>query len=247
MRAAVLREVGKPLVIVEVALEGPREGEVRLRIVASGICGSDLSNANGTLRTPLPVVLGHEAAGEVLETGAGVEEPARGDRVVVSLSPECGECLFCQEGKPHFCVQMMPGMLHSTLVDGTTRLRAGGEAIHQLCGVGSFAEEAVVCARSCIRVPDDLPLERVCLLGCGVLTGAGAALNTARVQPGMCVAVRSGSSRHTVSPESSCTSPERVTRCARRRGPRSAMAPSTNRSRYFGSGHSLRANLPPGE
>jgi Zn-dependent alcohol dehydrogenase len=189
MRAAVLRTVGEPLVIEEVELEGPRAGEVRLRIAASGICGSDLSNANGTLRTPLPVVLGHEAAGEVLETGAGVDDLARGHRVVVSLSPECGECIFCREGKPHFCVQMMPGMLHSTLVDGTTRVRVGDEAIHQLCGVGSFAEEAVVCARSCIRVPDDLPLERVCLLGCGVLTGAGAALNTARLEPGMCVAV----------------------------------------------------------
>jgi Zn-dependent alcohol dehydrogenase len=134
-------------------------------------------------------VLGHEAAGEVLETGAGVTELAPGDRVVVSLSPECGECLFCQEGKPHFCVQMMPGMLHSTAVDGTTRLQSGGEPVFQLCGVGSFAEEAVVCASSCIRVPDDLPLERACLLGCGVLTGVGAALNTARVEPGMCVAV----------------------------------------------------------
>lgn len=189
MRAAVLREVGKPLVLEELTLEGPRAGEVRLRIAASGICGSDLSNANGTLRTPLPAVLGHEAAGEVLETGPGVQGLSPGDRVVVSLSPECGECLFCQEGKPNFCVQMMPGMLHSTLVDGTTRLSAGGEAIHQLCGVGSFAEEAVVCASSCIPVPDDLPLERICLLGCGVITGTGAALNTARVGPGMCVAV----------------------------------------------------------
>ena len=94
MRAAVLREVGKPLVIEDLELEGPHAGEVRLRIAASGLCGSDLSNANGTLRSPLPVVLGHEAAGEVLEIGAGVKELAPGDRVVVSLSPECGECLF---------------------------------------------------------------------------------------------------------------------------------------------------------
>jgi S-(hydroxymethyl)glutathione dehydrogenase/alcohol dehydrogenase len=189
MRAAVLREVGKPLVIEELSLEGPRAGEVRLRIAASGICGSDLANAKGTLRTPRPVVLGHEAAGEVLELGAGVKDLAPGDRVVVSLSPECGECIFCREGKPHFCVQMMPGMLKSTLVDGTTRLKSGGEAIYQLCGVGSFAEQAVVCASSCIRVPEGLPLERACLLGCGVLTGAGAVLNTARVERGMSVAV----------------------------------------------------------
>lgn len=189
MRGAVLREVGKPLGIEELELEAPHAGELRLGIAASGLCRSDLSNATGVLRTLLPVVLGHEAAGRVLEVGEGVSELRVGDRVVVGLSPECGECPFCREGKANFCVQMAPGMLHSAMPDGSTRISAAGEAIHQLCGVGSFAEQAVVPARSCIPVPDDIPLERACLLGCGVLTGAGAAFNTAKVGRGTGVAV----------------------------------------------------------
>jgi S-(hydroxymethyl)glutathione dehydrogenase/alcohol dehydrogenase len=189
MRAAVLHEVGKPLEIQDLELEAPHAREVRLRVAASGICRSDLSNANGTLRTPLPVVLGHEAAGVVFEVGDGVENVAPGDRVVVSLSPACGECLFCREGHPNLCLQMVPGMMGSTLPDGSTRLRLGDDAVFQLCGVGAFAEEAVVCARSCIAVPAEIPLERACLLGCGVITGAGAALNTPEVCEGASVAV----------------------------------------------------------
>jgi Zn-dependent alcohol dehydrogenase len=189
VRAAVLREVGKPLEIRDLELEGPRAGEARLRITASGICRSDLSNADGTLRTPLPVVLGHEAAGVVVETGEGVDDVAPGDRVVVALSPECGECLFCREGRPNLCLQMVPGMIGSTLPDGSTRLRMDDAAVYQICGVGSFAQEAVVWARSCIPVPPEIPLERACLLGCGVITGAGAALNTPEVTAGASVAV----------------------------------------------------------
>ena len=189
MRAAVLHEIGSPLEIRELEIEAPRAGEVGLRIVASGVCRSDYSVSRGTLRSPLPVVLGHEAAGVVERLGEGVEDLAVGDRVVVSLSPECGECPFCKEGRPNFCVRMMPGMIHSTMLDGSTRLRLEGKPVHQLCGVASMAEQAIVQARSCIPVPEDLPLERACLLGCGVLTGAGAALNAAAVQPGMSVAV----------------------------------------------------------
>lgn len=189
MRAAVFFEPGKALEIRELSLDPPREGEARLRIAASGVCRSDLSVTTGTLRSPLPVVLGHEAAGEVLETGPGVDGLAVGDRVIVSLSPECGECLFCREGRPNLCVQMAPGVMNSSMLDGTTRLRDGSDSIYQLCGIASFAEEAVVCARACIRVPDEVPLERACLLGCGVLTGVGAALNTAAIEPGMAVAV----------------------------------------------------------
>jgi Zn-dependent alcohol dehydrogenase len=189
MRGAVLREVGKPLEIVDLEIEGPREGEVRLEVAASGICRSDLSVTTGTLKSPLPVVLGHEAAGVVVELGPGVSQLAVGDRVVVSLSPACGECLFCKEGRANLCVQMFPGMLGSTMLDGSTRLRLNGEPVYQLCGIASFAEQAVVCARSCIRIETELPLERVCLLGCGVMTGAGAALNTREVTEGAAVAV----------------------------------------------------------
>jgi len=189
MQAAVLREIGKPVEIAELCCLPPRAGEVRLELSASGVCRSDLSVATGKLRSPLPVVLGHEAAGVVAELGDGVTGLAPGDRVVVSLTPACGSCLFCQEGHPNRCVQMVPGMVNSTLLDGSTRLRFGDEVVYQLCGVASFAEEAVVCARSCIRVEPEIPLVQACLLGCGVLTGAGAALNTPEVTAGAGVAV----------------------------------------------------------
>jgi Zn-dependent alcohol dehydrogenase len=143
----------------------------------------------GTLKSPFPVVLGHEAAGIVTELGEGVDSLALGDRVVVALSPACGECLFCNEGAPNRCLQMIPGVMHSTMLDGTTRLRWKGEPVHQLCGIASLADQAVVNAGACVRVPDDIPLERACLLGCGVITGAATALNTPEVDPSAHVAV----------------------------------------------------------
>lgn len=189
MRAAVLREIGRDVEVEEVEILPPAKGEVLLDVVASGICRSDLSVTDGTLKSPVPVVLGHEAAGVVRALGEGVERLSVGDRVVVALTPACGECLFCKEGAPNRCLEMVPGMMMSTMLDGTTRLRSGGETVYQLCGVASFAEQAVVNARACIAVGDAVPLERACLLGCGVLTGAGAALNTKEVGPGAAVAV----------------------------------------------------------
>lgn len=189
MRALLLREVGRPPELADLELEGPREGEVRLRIEASGVCRSDLSVATGVLRSPVPVVLGHEAAGVVLEVGPGVTAPRPGDRVVVSLSPACGECTFCREGRANFCTEMIPGMVRSVLRDGSTRLRKDGQPVHHQCGVASLAEEAVVDARCCVPVPDEVPLSRACLLGCGVLTGYGAAVHAAELGPGRSVAV----------------------------------------------------------
>ncbi len=189
MQAAVLHEIGKPLEIADVEIDAPRAGEVRIEVAASGVCRSDLSVATGTLKSPLPVVLGHEAAGIVAELGEGVGDLSVGDRVVVSLTPACGDCLFCREGHPNRCVKMVPGMVGSTMLDGSTRLRQGDQGVYQLCGIASFAEQAVVCARSCIPVEPAVPLEQACLLGCGVLTGAGAALNTPEVSEGAGVAV----------------------------------------------------------
>ncbi len=189
MRAAVLHAPGQPLRIEEVEIAPPRAGEVRIRVVATGVCRSDLAVARGTLRSPLPVVPGHETAGIVVEVADDVDEIAPGDRVVVALTPACGQCIFCCDGRPNLCVGMAPGMIGSTMLDGTTRLRLADRAVYQLCGVAGFAEEAVVCARACVRVPEPIPLERACLLGCGILTGAGAVLNTAGVQAGMSVAV----------------------------------------------------------
>jgi S-(hydroxymethyl)glutathione dehydrogenase/alcohol dehydrogenase len=189
VRAAVLHEIGRPLEIAELEIDAPRTGEVRIEVAASGVCRSDLSVTTGTLKSPLPVVLGHEAAGVVTELGGGVRDLAVGDRVVVSLTPACGECLFCKEGHPNRCVKMVPGMVGSTMLDGTTRLHRRGESVYQLCGVASFAEQAVVCAGSCIRVEPEIPLEQACLLGCGVLTGAGAAFNTPEICAGASLAV----------------------------------------------------------
>ncbi len=189
MLGAVLCETGRPVEISDLEIEDPRSGEVKIDVVASGICRSDLSVTTGILKSPLPVVLGHEAAGIVSELGEGVSHLSLGDRVVVALTPACGDCLFCREGAPNRCLQMVPGMMGSTMLDGSTRLRREGEIVYQLCGVASFAEQAVVCARSCVPVGRDIPLERACLLGCGVLTGAGAAFNTPEISDGASVAV----------------------------------------------------------
>ncbi len=189
MKAAVLRSQGEPMRIEELHLDDPKEKEVRIRVVASGVCHSDYSVAHGVLRSPLPVVLGHEAGGIVEEVGPGVEDLAPGDHVIAALTPSCGECPFCKEEKPFLCVQTIPTMGHSTMVDGTTRLRAGDEAVHQLCAIGSFAEQAVIPAGAAIKIPEDVSLETACLVGCGVTTGVGAVLNTAQVEPSTSVAV----------------------------------------------------------
>ncbi|MEE3330920.1 MAG: zinc-binding dehydrogenase [Myxococcota bacterium] len=188
-RGALLRGYGEKLEVVDLELAPPSAGEVRLRVVASGVCRSDLSVTHGVLKTPFPVVLGHEGAGIVEEVGEGVSEVALGDRVVVALTPACGECLFCREGAPNRCLEMVPGMIGSTMLDGTTRLSINGESVYQLCGVASFAEHAVVRARACIRVDDDVPLSRACLLGCGVLTGAGTVFNSDDIVAGTSLAV----------------------------------------------------------
>jgi Zn-dependent alcohol dehydrogenase len=189
MRAALLAAPGKPLEITDLEIQEPGPGEVKLRMAASGICRSDLSVTTGVLKSPCPVVLGHEGAGVVEALGEGVTELALGDRVVVSLSPACGDCIFCKEGAPNRCVQMVPGMIGSTMLDGTTRLSRGSEPVYQLCGVASFAEQAVVCARSCYVVDEEVPLERACLIGCGVLTGAGTVFNSPDIGPGKSLAV----------------------------------------------------------
>ena len=189
MRAAVLNQVGRPLEIEEIDIEAPKAGEVALRIVASGVCHSDYSVAHGVLHSPLPVVLGHEGAGVVEAVGEGVDTLEPGDHVIAALTPSCGSCPMCVEGKPFLCFQMGHTLGRSTLLDGTTRLRRGSERVHQLCGVASFAERAVIPAGAAIRVPREAPLEKVCLIGCGVTTGVGAVLNTARVEPGSSVAV----------------------------------------------------------
>jgi NDMA-dependent alcohol dehydrogenase len=189
-RAAVLTGLDQPLVIRDdVVVEAPRAGEIRIRVAACGVCRSDLSMQDGTLPVPMPVVLGHEASAVVEEVGEGVTDLAPGDHVVVSWVPQCGACFFCRRGQPHLCQTADAVLLTGGLLDGSPRLRLDGAPLFQMTGAGTFSEETVIPATSAVKVPHDLPLDVAALLGCAVLTGVGAALNTATIRPGDTVAV----------------------------------------------------------
>jgi alcohol dehydrogenase len=197
IRAAVLEAMGaprpyadsKPLKLAEVELAPPGPGEVLVRLGAAGLCHSDLSVINGDRPRPTPMVLGHEAAGTVEETGPGVEDLRKGDRVVMVFVPSCGHCLPCAEGRPALCEPGGAANTAGTLLSGARRLSRDGAAVHHHMGVSAFAEYATVSRRSLVKVPSDLPLEEAALFGCAVLTGVGAVVNTARVPPGASVAV----------------------------------------------------------
>ena len=197
-RAAVLREIGRrppfaestPLTIEDVELDGPGPGEVLVRVVAAGLCHSDLSVADGARPRPVPMVLGHEAAGIVEALGPGVTELTEGDRVVCSYLPSCGMCAECAGGRPVLCATAQAANREARLVTGRRPFTdADGAALHQHLGVSAFAEHTVMSPRSLIKVPDDVPLEVAAVFGCAVLTGVGAVLNTADVRPGDSVAV----------------------------------------------------------
>jgi NDMA-dependent alcohol dehydrogenase len=184
MKAAVLYQYKTPLKVEDVDLDAPKAGEVRVKIVANGICHSDYSVVHGVLRALLPVVLGYEGAGIVEEVGPEVTLVKPGDHVVLSLAPYCGHCYYCAIGRPVLCDNMRLTMGKGLMLDGTTRVKKNGTAIYQLAALGSLAQYAVVPAMACVKVADTVPLERVCLVGCGVMTGVGAAINTAKVEPG---------------------------------------------------------------
>ncbi len=189
-RAAVLYKVCQPLVIEELTLDPPQHEEVLIKYVASGICHSDYSFRDGVIKTALPAVLGHEGAGIIEAVGPGVTHVQVNDHVIVSLSPQCGECTFCREHKPFLCVQMSTLLFQSSLLDGSKRFRNHkGEPIGQLIGAGTFAERAVIPARMAMKIDTNVPLETVCLIGCGVTTGVGAALNTVAIERGDSCAV----------------------------------------------------------
>ena len=197
VRAAVLETMGaappysvsRPLRIQEVELDPPGPGEVLVRIAAAGLCHSDLSVINGDRPRPLPMVLGHEAAGTVEEVGLGVDDLARGDHVVLVFMPSCGHCLPCMEGRPALCEPGAAANGAGTLLSGARRLRRGGEPVNHHVGVSAFAEYATVSRRSLVKIDPELPLDEAALFGCAVLTGAGAVINTAGVRPGQTVAV----------------------------------------------------------
>ncbi|MEO6121167.1 MAG: zinc-binding dehydrogenase [Acidimicrobiales bacterium] len=189
-RAAVLVGTGQPLEIrgdLEVA--APAAGEVLVRMAASGVCHSDLSARDGDMLVPTPVVLGHEGAGVVEAVGPGVTAPALGDHVVVGWLAQCGRCFFCVGGQAHLCERATTSLASGAMSDGTTRLRSQGAPLFQMGGAGTFAELAVVAATATVAVDRDLDLGLAALLGCAVITGTGAALRTARIEPGAAVAV----------------------------------------------------------
>ena len=187
-RAALCREVGKPVVVEEITVEGPRRGEVTVKLGACGVCHSDLSATNGTLQMPPPLVLGHEAAGEVVEVGEGVTSLAPGDHVVSSFIYMCGKCRFCSAGRPVLCLEQ--GKAVTTLPDGSVRTKdAGGKPLNVFSGCGVMAEYATMHIDNLVKIDPKIPLDRAALVGCAVTTGVGAVFNTARVAPGSTVAV----------------------------------------------------------
>jgi Zn-dependent alcohol dehydrogenase len=189
MRAALLEEAGEPLRIVDdVELEAPRAGEVRVRIVACGVCHSDLSLARGLFPLLGPTVAGHEAAGVVVELGAGVSTLSVGDHVVLSPNPACGHCTYCARGRHAVCPNAL-GIATSMFPDGSTRLSRVGEVVFRGLNLAAWADEVVVQESGAIRIDPDVPLDVACVIGCAVQTGVGAALNTADVEPGDAVLV----------------------------------------------------------
>lgn len=198
VRAAVLKEIGnkgpyaqtKPLSIEMVELKPPGYGEVMVKIGAAGLCHSDLSVINGDRPRPMPMALGHEAAGVVEEIGPGVPDLKKGDHVVLVFVPSCGHCAPCAEGRPALCEPGAAANGAGTLLSGERRLFSGdGKPINHHLGCSAFAEYATVSRNSVVKVDPDLPLDEAALFGCAVLTGMGAVVNTAGVKPGNTVAV----------------------------------------------------------
>jgi len=197
IRAAVLEEMGrappyatsKPLTIGEIDLEGPAADEVLVKIAAAGLCHSDLSVIDGNRPRPIPMVLGHEAAGIVQEVGRDVADLQPGDHVALVFVPSCGHCLPCAGGRPALCEPAAAAGAAGTLLSGDRRIRRNGEAINHLLGVAAFAEYATCSRRSLVKIDPDIPPEHAALFGCAVLTGVGAVVNTARIEPGVSVAV----------------------------------------------------------
>ena len=190
VKAAVLSGTGQPLEIRDdIDVEAPHAGEVKVRMAASGVCHSDLSVQNGTLYNNMPAVLGHEGAGVIEEVGEGVTDLAVGDHVVISWVPQCGTCFFCAHDQGYLCENANLALSTGGMLDGTPRFSSGGKAIHHMAAAGTFAEATVVPAVGAVKIPKDIDLKAASLIGCGVLTGVGAALNTATIRKGDSVAV----------------------------------------------------------
>ena len=196
-RAAVLHSMenpapfaqSKPLKIEEIDLDAPGPGEVLVKMIAAGLCHSDLSVISGVRPRPVPMALGHEASAQVVQVGEGVSDLKAGDRVVLVFVPSCGHCMPCMEGRPALCEPGAESNGKGTLLSGERRLHLGSQAVNHHVGVSAFAEHAVVSRRSCVKLEQDIDPIEAALFGCAVLTGVGAVVNTAKVQPGQTAAV----------------------------------------------------------
>jgi S-(hydroxymethyl)glutathione dehydrogenase/alcohol dehydrogenase len=190
VEAAIAIEAGKPLEIDEIDLAGPKEGECLVRLAATGVCHTDAFTLSGEDPEGLfPAILGHEGAGVVEEVGPGVKSLSVGDHVIPLYTPECRECKFCLSGKTNLCQAIRETQGRGLMPDGTSRMTWRGQKLHHYMGTSTFAKATVVPEIALAKVRKDAPLDKVCLLGCGVTTGIGAVLNTAKVEPGSTVAI----------------------------------------------------------
>lgn len=189
MKAAVVHAPGEPMVVEDVELDEPHAGEVLVRLVATGVCHTDVSAWRGDKPLKLPAVLGHEGAGVVESVGPGVTAVAPGDHVVLAVAPRCGRCPACVVGQPQLCRTSGPVLFAGTMLDGTTRLHRHGAPLHHFFCQSSYAERAVVPEGAAVPIRRDAPLATVAPLACGASTGLGAVLNAARVEEGASVAI----------------------------------------------------------
>lgn len=189
-RAAMAWAAKQPLTIEEVDLQGPQAGEVMVKLTATGVCHTDAYTLSGEdSEGVFPCILGHEGAGVVVEVGKGVTSVAVGDHVIPLYTPECGKCKFCLSGKTNLCQAIRATQGKGLMPDGTTRFRKNGKPIYHYMGTSTFSEYTVLPEIAVAKINKAAPLDKVCLLGCGITTGIGAVLNTAKVEPGSTVAV----------------------------------------------------------
>jgi S-(hydroxymethyl)glutathione dehydrogenase/alcohol dehydrogenase len=189
-RAAIALEAGKPLVIDEIDVQEPRAGEVMVKLAATGVCHTDAFTLSGDDPEGIfPCILGHEGAGVVVDVGAGVTSVSVGDHVIPLYTPECGHCKFCRSGKTNLCQAIRLTQGRGLMPDETTRFSLNGKPLFHFMGTSTFSEYTVLPEIAVAKINKAAPLDKVCLLGCGITTGIGAVLNTAKVQPGSTVAI----------------------------------------------------------
>ena len=188
MKSAVLNNVGGPFLIQDVELQPPQKNEVRVKLKAAGLCHSDWHFVEGKLNRPFPIILGHEGAGVIEELGEGVTTLRKGQRVALNWAPSCHNCYYCLYGKTGMC-ETFWDWHDGTMPDGSTRFRINGEEVRQFSVLSTFTEQTIAPVESCVPIDDDISFEIAALVGCGVTTGVGAAINTVDIRPGDSVAV----------------------------------------------------------